>query len=193
MPENGDKILTDKLMKGDRQAFSTLFRQYYPDLVHFAHTFVKDRSTAEEVVQDVFIRLWENHSLFCVTVSLKSFLLKAVQNKCIDRIRHLRVRSQYQAAVLEHPLLYENNTEQYLLYSELQRDLQKALDSLPDELSGVFVMSRLQGRTYAEVAGKLNISVRTVETRIAKALAFLREQLGDYFKVLLIFFSVIDR
>ena len=177
-------------MKGDRQAFSVVFRQYYPDLVHFAHTFLKDRSTAEEIVQDVFIRLWENRSLFCITVSLKSFLLKAVQNKCIDQLRHLKVRSQYQSAVLEHPPLYENDTEQYLLYSELQRDLQKALKALPGELSEVFVMSRLQGRTYSEVAGKLNVSVRTIENRISKALAFLREQLSDYFKLLLVFFSV---
>lgn len=175
-----ERILTDKIKKGDSSAFSVVFTRYYADLVMFANIFIRDKETSEEIVQDVFIKLWENRNKITITTSLKSFLLKSVQNKCIDRLRHLKIRDKYQSLVSEHPLLFENKTEDYILHSELEKNLEIALKKLPDEISNTFLLSRFEGFTYNEIAEKLDISVRTVEVRVSKALVLLRDCLKDY-------------
>ena len=175
-----EKILTTKILQGDRKAFSIVFKHYYADLVVFAFTFLKDQQTSEETVQDVFIRFWENRDAIIVNGSLKSLLLKSVQNKCIDLIRHNRVRDRVQQEMYTKMCFAENNTESYILYSELEDDLQKALAKLPEDLCIVFKMNRFEGKTYAEIAETLDVSVRTVEVRMGKALALLKEKLKDY-------------
>jgi RNA polymerase sigma-70 factor (ECF subfamily) len=168
------------MLGGDDAAFSYLFRKYYADLVLFAATFIKDRQTSEEIVQDVFIRLWENRGSVIITSSIRSFLLKSVQNKCIDAIRHEKIVNGFQAKLLNHPLLLENDTENYLLYTELEDDLKKALEKLPDDITKIFLLHRFDGLTYPEIAGRLNLSVRMVEVRMGKALVLLRKYLKDY-------------
>ena len=180
MLKGEENSLTERILQGDKSAYSIVFTHYYADLVLFAYTIVKDRQAAEEIVQDIFIRLWENRQSIIIVSSLKSFLLKSIQNKCIDWIRHLKIKDKYQSRVLDHPLLFENDTENYLLFSELEEDLKKALDKFPDDVSRVFVMNRFEGLTYNEIAKNLKISVRTVEVRIGKALAFLKDELKDY-------------
>jgi RNA polymerase sigma-70 factor (ECF subfamily) len=172
--------LTIRILRGDRAAFSLVFRHYYADLVLFAHTFLKDKEAAEETVQDTFVRLWESRESIVITTSLKSFLLKSIQNRCIDQLRHSKMRNLYENSIISHSSLVENDTENYLLFSELQEDLQKAIIKLPPELSTVFKMNRYEGKTYGEIAETLHVSVRTIEVRMGKALAFLRENLKDY-------------
>lgn len=175
--------LTAKLIEGDEQAFSALFNQYYSDLVLFAHTFLRNRQSAEEIVQDVFMKLWENRRSLIIISSLKSFLLKSVQNRCIDLIRHNRVKNQ--TGMPLNSSLFENDTEHYILYSELEKQLEKALKELPEELSWVFRMNRFEGKTYSEIAEAGNVSVRTIEVRIGRALALLRDKLKDYLILLI--------
>lgn len=180
MIELEENILADQIKLGDKSAFSEAFTKYYTDMVIFAYTFLKDKESSEEVVQDVFIKLWENRNVITITVSLKSFLLKSIKNRCIDRLRHLKIRDKYQVMVLDHPVLFENDTDNYMLYSELEKKLDKALKKLPEEVETTFTMSRFEGFTYNEIAEKLKVSVRTVEVRVSKALVMLREQLKDY-------------
>jgi RNA polymerase sigma-70 factor (family 1) len=180
-----ESILTDRIKQGDSSAFSIVFTHYYADLVIFANTFIRDKETSEEIVQDIFIKLWENRDKITITTSLKSFLLKSVQNKSIDRLRHLKIRNKYQSMILDHPILFENNTENFMLYSELEKSLETALNKMPDEVTNTFSLSRFEGFTYNEIAEKLNISVRTVEVRVSKALVLLREQLKDYLFIFL--------
>ena len=186
-----ESALKERILLGDKSAFSIIFAYYYADLVMFACTFLKDKQEAEEVVQDMFIRLWENRQALFITTSLKSFLLKSVQNKCIDTIRHLKIMDKYQMLVRDNPLLFENDTENYLLHSELENDLNKALRKFPEEISQVFIQSRFNGFTYHEIADQLKISVRTVEVRMGKALALLRDELKDYLITFLLMLGLI--
>jgi len=172
--------LVTKLREGDNNAFSVIFTSYYKDLVLFALNFTHNIESAEEIVQDLFVKIWEDHETIIINGSLKSYLLKAVHNKCIDRIRHLKIRQKYNNEVLTNSIDYEYNTDNYLITSELEDLVRTALDKLPPEISQAYRMNRYEGLKYQEIAEKLNVSVRTVEVRIGKALCALRIELQDY-------------
>jgi RNA polymerase sigma-70 factor (family 1) len=175
-----EKLLIDRVLNGDTASFSLLFTHYYRDLVTFAFGLTHDRNAAEEIVQEVFIKLWENRGHLAVEKSLKSYLLKAVQNRSYNWIQHERVHSRYAHWVMDHPVLFDNDTEHYVLHSELEAHLHKALDQLPPDMATAFRLHRLENLTYPEIAQKLGVSVRTVEVRISRALVLLKEALREY-------------
>jgi RNA polymerase sigma-70 factor (family 1) len=184
-----EKVLLDKLKAGDQSAFTTIFSTYYRDLVIFANSFTKQTEVSEEIVQEVFVNFWDSRNQIFIKTSLKSYLLKTVQNRCIDWLRHLKIRDKYSGMVLESAILMENDTENYILHSELEKDLYKALDELPAELSKTFKMSRIDGVKYQEIAEELGVSVRTIEVRIAKVLTLLHEKLQDYLIITVILYQ----
>jgi RNA polymerase sigma-70 factor (ECF subfamily) len=180
MSDTDEKTLLKRFQEGDRGAFSFLFTRYYADLVNFARAFTKDVDAAEEIIQDIFTKLWGNRHSLTINSSLKSFLLRWVQNRCIDWVRHMDIHDSYRNTLLSAPLLVENDTDHYVLYSELQVKLNDALRQMPDEISDAFRMNRFEGMTYREIADRQGISVRSVEVRIGKALQFLREKLKEF-------------
>lgn len=179
-----DKVLAGRLGAGDRSAFSIIFSTYYSDLVVFASRYTHDYNNAEEIVQDTFAKLWEDHKSINVKKSLKSFLLKSVQNRCIDWFRHNKIKQDYYKFTEENSISYNRDTENYILYSELHKEVENAIKMLPDQVSEAFLMNRYKGLKYHEIADILNVSVRTVEVRIGKALSFLRNYLKDYLIIL---------
>lgn len=181
-----EHLLLTGIRNGDQSSFSTVFSAYYNDLVMFSMTFTRNSDISEEIVQEMFVKFWEDRELMGAISSLKSYFLKSIQNRSIDWLRHLKIRDKYAQEILEHAVLYENDTERYVLRSELELNIEAALSSLPPELAEVFRLSRFHGLTYPEIAKKLNISVRTVEVRISKALHLLRYELRDYFISLLL-------
>ena len=171
-----EQILLEKLAEGDQNAFSTVFKAYYKDLVLFAFTFTKDTDDAEEAVQEVFVRLWEKHRELKLHGSLKSYLLKSVQNYCLDEIRRRNFREHY-AGEMDIQSLYVNDTEDYILYTDLLNQIDRLLAQMPDEVAQTFRMNRFDGLKYQEIADQLNVSLRTVESRISKALHLLHQAL----------------
>lgn len=178
--------LLNRLKNGDPAAFTALFNSYYKDLVRFAFGLLRDPDAAEEVVQDLFVWIWENREHFSVHTSFRSLLLKSVQNRCLDRIRFREIRERYAGKKSDSVILC-NDTENYVLFSELETALNKAVSRIPEKLSEVLRLSRFEGLTYAEIASRLGVSVRTVETRMVKALEFLKGELHDFFTMLLLF------
>ena len=187
-----ETTLLKRFQEGDRSAFSSIFTRYYADLVNFALTFTKDHDAAEEITQDIFAKLWENRHTLAISTSLKSFLLRSVQNRCIDWIRHLDIRDKYRNALLVAPLLIENDTDHYMLYSELKTKLDEALEQMPHEFTDAFKLNRFEGLTYQEISVREGISLRTVEVRIGKALQFLREKLKDFLIPVLLLLTWLD-
>lgn len=175
-----EELLIEKLKKGDPDAFSDIFSAYYQDLVFFALSYTHDLSVAENIVQDAFVKLWEEHENLNVTVSLKSFLLKIVQNKCIDWHRHKKIMNDHSDFIINNSPLFEYNIDSYVLRSELEETIDRAIAGLPVKYKEAFEMNRFEGLKYHEIAVKLNVSVRTVEVRISKALGLLREKLIDF-------------
>jgi RNA polymerase sigma-70 factor (ECF subfamily) len=183
-----ERLLLEKLKNDDQSAFSILFTRYYQDLVRFSFGFTRDSDASEEIVQEVFLKLWENRDSLLIHHSLKSFLLKTVQNRSIDSLRHAKVTSRYVSTVLDHPLLSGNDTENYILHSELQGNFELAMAKIPAQYAEVFRMSRIETLNYQEIAQILGVSVRTVEVRISKALSLLRKELKDFLVVILMLF-----
>jgi len=175
-----EQFLIEKLKSGDPDSFSDVFSAYYKDLIFFAYSFTNDLSSAEDIVQDTFIKLWEDHEKLIVTVSLKSILLKTIQNKCIDWHRHKKIINNHSTYIIDNSPLYEYDTDNYVLRSELEGRIDKAIANLPDKFKEAFEMSRFEGLKYEEIAVKLNVSLRTVEVRISKALELLRKSLIDF-------------
>ncbi|MBK7214173.1 MAG: RNA polymerase sigma-70 factor [Bacteroidales bacterium] len=181
-----EKILIGKLINSDQTAFTIIFKRYYEDLVRFSFGITRHQDSSEEIVQDVFLKLWENRSKLEIHYSLKSYLLKSVQNKSIDNLRHASITNAYASIMLEHPVLFENDTENYVFFSELANNFQQAMEKIPAQYAEVFRMSRLESLNYQEIATKLGISVRTVEVRISKAISLLRNELKDFLIALFI-------
>ena len=176
-----EQQIFDYLKEGDEEAFSSLFRKYYRDLVLFAGTILRDRKElCEDIVQNVLTDLWNRRNERVIKTSIKGFLLQSVRNGCLDELRHdgvVRVHAEYMAfsRIDRH---WE--TEEYILYSDLENRLREGLDRLPEEYRNVFVLRHNKGLKNKGIATELHLSERTVEERMAKALKFLRHFLSDF-------------
>lgn len=180
-----ENFLLSALRQDNKEAFSLLFQKYYTDLVLFCGNFVRDKSSCEDIVQSIFLKLWNDRKNIHIETSLKSYLLRAVRNSCFDEFRHLEIVRQYESDP-DHSVLDSYDTENYILYSDLSAHLQQALDQLPAPYREAFEMNRFEGLKYREIAVRLNVSERTVEVRVSKALEMLRKLLKDFYQIALI-------
>lgn len=179
-----ENFVLSALRQDSKEAFSLLFQTYYTDLVLFCGNFVRDKSTCEDIVQSIFLKLWNDRKSIRIETSLKSYLLKAVRNSCFDEFRHIEVVRQYETEY-GSSVLDNYDTENYILYSDLYHHLSRALENIPDLYKEAFLMNRFEGLKYREIAEKLNVSERTVEVRVSKTLDLLRKQLKDFFILLI--------
>jgi RNA polymerase sigma-70 factor (ECF subfamily) len=177
---NDDIILLRKISNGDKNAFGQFFNTFYNDLVFFATRFTYDIDASEEIVQTFFVKFWEERNCIIISTSLKSYLLKSVQNSCLDWIRHRDVRNRYATAATINPILNTNDTENYIFFHELETAIEQHLNAVPTNDAEIFRMNRFEGLTYAQIAKKRQISVRVVELRISKVLKLLRTNLKDF-------------
>lgn len=176
------------LKQGDKEAFSLLFKMYYKDLVLFGGNFLPDRLLCEDIVQSVFLKIWKDRDQLEIATSLKSYLLKSVRNNCLDELRHREVRREHETYVLSASGWGDVDTENYILYSDLSGHLQKALLKLPEACRIAFEMNRFEGLKYKEIAVRLQVSERTVEVRVGKALELLRVYLKEFFLLVLLLY-----
>lgn len=175
-----EQTLLNKLKKGDQAIFSFIFETHYKYLVAVANNYVNEIEAAEEIVQEVFVNLWESRKSLNITGSVKNYLIKSVKNKCIDKIRHLNVIKKHHKVILNSLDILDYTPEQIFLGEEIKEKLEKYLEQLSPDVSQTFMMSRFQKMKYQEIATKLNVSVRTVEDRVSKALKHLRKSLKEF-------------
>lgn len=185
-----EKTLLSKLSEGNVHAFTSLFHHYYKDLVLFAGSYIKDMAACEDIVQSVFVKLWTKRQEAPLILSLKPFLLKSIQNSCLSHIRHLNIKHKYAGltSLMNKNISYE--TEEYILYSELNTRLQDALTRLSYQQRQCFEMHRIQGIKQSEIAKILNIPLRTVELRISESRKILKKYLKEYFNLILFLLSL---
>lgn len=176
-----EKKILEELKAGQEKAFTFLFKKYYKDLVLFSSNFLHDKLRCEDIVQNVFFKLWNDRETLEIQSSLKSYLLRSVQNACLDDIRHNQIVREHQQFTYYYGNEGSLDTENYILFSDLQNAIDDAIMKLPEQFREAFQMNRNEGLKYREIAQKLNVSERTVEVRIGKALSILREYLSDFF------------
>jgi len=181
-----EQNLLIELKRGNKEAFTLLFRKYYKDLVLFGGSILRDRVKCEDIVQNIFLRLWTERESIEIEKSLKSFLIRSVQNSCLDELRHKQVVRDHELYVQTFNYFDCLDTENYVLYSELQGKLNGALEVIPETYREAFQMNRFEGLKYKEIAEKLQVSERTVEVRISKAISMLRSHLKEFLLIILI-------
>jgi RNA polymerase sigma-70 factor (ECF subfamily) len=174
-----DNEIARRIRQGDIKQFESLFRSSYISLTKYAGTMIRDLDTAEEIVQDLFFRLWRDKEKFYVESSLNGYLFRAVHNRCLHIIEHNKVVERHvhqrNAELAKSP----ENPHEVLQYKELQLKIARILEKLPERCGKIFCMNRFEGLKYSEIADKLSVSIKTVEANMGKALKEFRKELAE--------------
>lgn len=178
---NGNElmILVNQMKAGDRESFNKIFRRFYSPLMRFCFRFVADEDVSAEIVQDLFVKLWTNREKLNITSSFDSYLMSSVRNSAYTYINKERSHSE------AHKMMYISETEESdpsdeLQSNNLEESYRRILATMPEKRREVFLASRFDGLKYSEIAEKLKISQKTVESHMGAAIKQLKEGLKDY-------------
>lgn len=174
-----DSEIIRRIREGDSGQFESLFRSSYASLVRYANKLIKDYDTSEEIVQDLFFRIWKEREKLNIESSLNGYLYRAVHNRCLHHIGHLKVMEKYER---EMALRERENIESpadMVQCRELQAKIAAILERLPEKCGKIFCMNRFEGLKYTEIAKKLSVSVKTVESNMGRALREFRKALAE--------------
>jgi len=175
----GDAEIIRRIKEGDKGQFESLFRSSYVSLVRYAMTIIKDHDSAEEIVQELFFRLWQDKEKIKIESSLNGYLFRSVHNRCLHFIDHARVVDRHAEEVSHNQPESAENPSEILLHKELQERIAGVLEKLPERCGKIFCMSRFEGLKYSEIAEKLAVSVKTVESNMGRALKEFRKELSE--------------
>ncbi len=180
-----DQCLAESIKNSNQGVFELVFNYYYSGLVVYADQIIKDTVISEDIVQSVFMKLWETRETIEIR-SFRSYFMQCVKNRCIDHLRSLQVKQRFDNRIPEADHLVME--EDLWTKNELSELIQRAVEDLPPRCREIFMMSRHENFKIADIAAKLDISKRTVETQISKALKVLRVKLIDYIALLILYF-----
>lgn len=177
----------------DDAAFEVFFKEHFTPLCAYCQfKFGFDLDQAKEVVHTGFIKLWENRGTISRGLSPKAFLYKIITNNSLDILKHERVRRKHEQYILQN-VSEASGGEAFESagFKQLSADVDEAVASLPEQMRRIFELSRYEGMKYAEIASLLNISVKTVETQMSRALGKLRQRLSGYLSLLVLLWMLI--
>ena len=189
-PEEAEII--ERIRNGDIEAFETIFRAYYQSLCIFSLRYLKRTDLAEEIVQDIFVNIWEKRFGLHLETSLKSYLYRAVHNNSLKYLQHKKVVDKHAQRIVDRKENYYSEPVNNIQLEELSKLLKSAFSSMPQKTREIFELSRNEGLKYNEIAEKLEISVKTVEAHMGNALKILRENLKDYLGIVVVIFSLFN-
>lgn len=180
--QNGEEEqCVQEIKKGNKVVFEQVFKFYYDSLLRFAFRYVESEVVAEGLVQDVFLWVWDNREEWNVEEKLSTYLYRAVKYKAVDHWRHERTKQKYMEDFSERTVSHtEPQTIDEAQEDKFVQHVQNAIEELPKRARMVYKLSRLEGLTYREIADVLEISPKTVETHMSRALDSLRKQLSEY-------------
>jgi RNA polymerase sigma-70 factor (family 1) len=176
-----------QINRGDLSVFQRLYTQYYVGLCVYAKRFTRSKDIAEEVVQDVFLRVWEYQGRLVINGSIKAYLFASVRNRCLDHLKHLQVvnrfNDHYTRLLMDAEDLYNFSQEagdSVLIADELEKSVSGAIEALPEQCRKIFIMSRFDGLKHKDIANNLGVTVNTVQRQVSIALEKLRASLTRY-------------
>ena len=176
-------VLWDKIQKGDQTSFGTLYKEYYPILCYYANQLLNDHFYAEEVVQDVFVRVWEMRSgIFSKGNSLKTYLYRSVHSRCLDLLKKQKTGKaeilQYFSSDTWRSISERYGFDEFLIEKidseNMENTLDEMIEKLPVQCRNIFLKSRLENKTNEEIAKQMGLSINTVRTQIYRALQKLK-------------------
>lgn len=179
VPPAGDRVRLERIRAGDIAEFEGVFREMAPSLRVYIARYVGAREIAEDLVQDLFLTLWRNREALDIHAPIAHYLFTAARNRALNHLKHERVVTRFQRA----PMLaaeYAPVADEALLEAELARRIQEAIERLPKRARLIFTMSRQRKMTYQQIAQELDLSVKTIETQMGRALRSIRLYLRDF-------------
>lgn len=185
--ENNHDHLIRGLRAGNRQVFEEIFNTWYDPLVRYCIQRLYNQEDAEEIVQDIFIKLWVRREELNYSPSIKSYLYRTALNRIINFKEHQQVRNAHRTHVLAASN-YADGDSSSINAKEIQWLAAEAVNGMPKKRKMVYELSRRDGLSYAEIAEKMGVSVKTVEAHLTAALMQLRTHLKDYLPTLALFF-----
>lgn len=185
MLRESSENLAQALQSGDEEAFQLLFKQSYVSVCKTIQRFIKDKGIIEDLAQDIFVRLWEKREQLNITSSVGAYLHRMAINEALTYIRRQKKNNHTDIDNL-HIKAPEHSTEEHMMGNELQDKISAAINTLPPRCQVVFRLSRFEKMSYKEIAAELDISIKTVENQMVKALKILRNLLQNYLPLLLV-------
>ncbi len=185
-------VSIEKIKQGDKSAFESLFHAYYPRLCVYAENITKSEIASEEIVSNMFVKLWEKRGELNITTSVESYLVSSIHNQSLNYLKHAKVQEKYrktaQYQLKNMDLLWPEDTPNplaTLITEEVIRDIEQAVDDLPAQCREIFRLNKFEDLSYDEIAGRLGISVNTVRTQIVRAMRKMKTNLGHYLPVIM--------
>ena len=172
-----------KIQNGDECAFRDLFKSYYQPLVNLTYRYVRDVRAAEDIVEDIFLSIWQNRKNWNPTLSVKAYLYQTARNRSLNYLKRDDAFSTVNVEFVEEQELVRS-PEQIVTEQEFVREIQNAIEQLPDRTRTVFTLAKYDNLKYSEIATVLNVGVGTVETHMVRALKALRKQLAHMLSIL---------
>lgn len=160
--------------------FNRIYSQYYPSLVGFARSYLKEQDAAEDVVQDVLLKIWDRIDEIDEEKNVKSLLLTATRNQCVSFLRMKQIRSVQERIDVETNIIaLEYSTIKTIEFNDLYAQIDRILDSLPKDYKTIFLQNRFEGTSYSTLAEERGISIKTVEKRMSGILKIFRNKLQN--------------
>lgn len=188
MPEN--KKILKRFKEGDAEAFDAIYHKYSKKLFHFALGLVKDQDISKDMVQEIFVNLWEKRGQVDPNLNFDNYIFTIAYNSIRKYFRKKSVETKVIDHLLKNSPEVIENVDGTLIYNELLVLATKSIETLPPRRKIVYKLSRQEGLKIKEIAQKLNISTRTAENHLAKALKYLKEELSGYSLMMLLFFHL---
>jgi len=181
--------LFDRIRLGDKFSFELLYRKYFEKMCSFANKFLQDNELATEVVNDVFMNVWNNRNKLDPNNMFQSYLFVSTKNRSLNELQRQKKESKFKEVITATYLEgQEMEVRDSLVIKEMEERIKKIIDELPPKCREIFLMSRYEDKKNREIAEELNISLKTVETQMTRALKVFRRELQEYMTVVLLTF-----
>ena len=178
-PEDDLKILIKALKKGDAKAFDKLFLIYGNRIYHFVYGYLKSKNSAEDVVQEIFLRIWKNRINLNPELSFKAYIFKIAYHLILENFENTYRQQSYKDKLIEESVNFTDGNEERLNYQLLLEKVDKLIDQLPPRQKEILIKRRKEGIQVKEIAEQLGIAPKTVENHLTEALKTIRKKLGE--------------
>ncbi len=174
-----DNLLVTRIRHSDKDAFRSLYNRYSKKIYFFSLRYLGNSIEAEELVQSVFINVWENRESLDATNSVRSYIYKAAVNYIYNYLKKKTIHARFMESQTHNEEIHSNHTYDQVFYHDLESLINSIVGNLPSQQQKIFMLNRNEGLTHIEIAGKLHLSVRTVENQLYRALKTIRTALKE--------------
>jgi RNA polymerase sigma-70 factor, ECF subfamily len=180
-------FIFNRMAEGDKEAFRFFFEKYYTNLCNLVNIYIHDPVISEEIVQDIYIYFWEKKKDISIETSVRSYLFRASKNKSLNYIRNKKTKLAIQKRLMKMSYADHEMPDKIMDAAQLREIIETSVNTLPEKCREIYILGKENNLSYNEIAKELDISVKTVENQMGKALKKLRELLMPYYREIFIF------